>query len=273
MSKSLDHIIVAVEALEPAAERWAALLGLEPVWRGSHPQQGTANVLFNFGDFYLELMAAVGSGGHAERVTNFIAKRGEGVFGASYSCASIEAAAKKLGAEVVAGEGLSSDNRRREWKLAMPSLSNTEGLLLFAIEHLSPPLPMPHFSKDSVQNLDHLVIMTSRVEEVKSLLADKVELRLALDHTRPDYGARQLFFRFDNHKTIEVAQPLKGGAVETAFWGLAWRVADIAKTHARLSASGAFNISEVRTGRKKGTKVFTVRDAPSAIPTLVIAKE
>ena len=31
-----------------------------------------------------------------------------------------------------------------------------------------------------------------------------------------------------------------------------------------------FNVSEVRTGRKPGTKVFTVRDAPGGVPTLML---
>jgi acetylornithine deacetylase/succinyl-diaminopimelate desuccinylase-like protein len=41
---------------------------------------------------------------------------------------------------------------------------------------------------------------------------------------------------------------------------------------ARLAAAG-FDVSEVRQGRKPGTKVFTVRDAPGGVPTLMLSAE
>ena len=279
MLKALDHIIVAVDDLDSSALRWALMFGVQPVWEGVHPEHGTRNVLFNFGDFYLELMEAVGEGGHAERVRQFISKKGEGIFGVCCACDDIEAEAQAwrdgaLGEVMVNnGEGVSTNKEKREWKLAIPSLDKTDGLFIFAIEHLSAPLRLSApTSEGGIKSLDHVVIMTSNVEDVKSLLADKMKIRLALDHVRDDYGARQLFFRFDNYKTIEVAAPLKGDGVKSQFWGLAWQVDDIDATHARLTKSGAFNLSEVRVGRKKGTKVFTIRDAPSAIPTLIIAK-
>ncbi len=53
---------------------------------------------------------------------------------------------------------------------------------------------------------------------------------------------------------------------------IAWRMADGAATHARLAAAG-FNVSELRAGRKPGTHVFTVRDAPAGVPTLMIQQE
>jgi catechol 2,3-dioxygenase-like lactoylglutathione lyase family enzyme len=82
-----------------------------------------------------------------------------------------------------------------------------------------------------------------------------------------------LFFRVGG-VTIEVVAPLQGGAPETRdrIGGLAWRVADVAAEHARMAAAG-LNVSDVRTGRKPGTRVFTVRDAPAAIPTLVIGAD
>jgi len=37
-----------------------------------------------------------------------------------------------------------------------------------------------------------------------------------------------------------------------------------------LRCGCAFDVSEVRTGRKPGTKVFTVRAAPGGVPTLML---
>ena len=49
--------------------------------------------------------------------------------------------------------------------------------------------------------------------------------------------------------------------------GICWRVADIDATQARLTAAG-IDVSEVRTGRKPGTRVMTVRSGTCGVPTL-----
>ena len=51
--------------------------------------------------------------------------------------------------------------------------------------------------------------------------------------------------------------------------GLCWRVSDIDATHARLVQAGA-DVSEVRTGRKPGTRVMTVRRGTCGVPTLLV---
>ena len=52
-------------------------------------------------------------------------------------------------------------------------------------------------------------------------------------------------------------------------WGLSWRVTDIDATRARLMAAG-IDVSEVRTGRKPGTRVMTVRSGTCGVPTLLV---
>ena len=44
---------------------------------------------------------------------------------------------------------------------------------------------------------------------------------------------------------------------------------DIDVTHGRLVASGV-DVSEVRTGRKQGTRVMTVRNSTCGVPTLLV---
>jgi hypothetical protein len=51
--------------------------------------------------------------------------------------------------------------------------------------------------------------------------------------------------------------------------GLAWRVTDPDAARARIAAAG-FDVSEVRKGRKPGTRVFTVRSGPPGLPALFI---
>ena len=48
--------------------------------------------------------------------------------------------------------------------------------------------------------------------------------------------------------------------------------ADADAARARLADTG-FDVSEVRTGRKAGTRVFTVRGEPCGVPTLFIGPD
>jgi hypothetical protein len=52
---------------------------------------------------------------------------------------------------------------------------------------------------------------------------------------------------------------------------LSWRVADIDATRARLLSAGV-DVSDVRTGRKPGTRVVTVRSGTCGIPTLLVER-
>jgi hypothetical protein len=54
-------------------------------------------------------------------------------------------------------------------------------------------------------------------------------------------------------------------------WGLSWRVADIDAVRARLVACG-IDVSEVRAGRKPGTRVMSVRSGTCGIHTLFLER-
>ena len=104
-----------------------------------------------------------------------------------------------------------------------------------------------------------------------ALYRDGLGLRLALDRTFDERGVRLLFFRIGG-TTVEVAaaatRPPDPSAADR-FGGLAWKVEDADAARRRLVAAG-FDVSEVRMGNKPGTRVCTVRDAPAAVPTLIL---
>jgi 23S rRNA G2445 N2-methylase RlmL len=52
---------------------------------------------------------------------------------------------------------------------------------------------------------------------------------------------------------------------------LSWRVADIEAARARLIAAG-ISASEIRNGRKPGTRVFSLRDGSCGVPTLLLER-
>lgn len=122
----------------------------------------------------------------------------------------------------------------------------------------------------AVAALDHAVVRTPNPERAIALYAGRLGLDLRLDRSEPAWGMRLLFFRCGD-LIIEVAHDLKAGVGDgpDSFWGLSWRVGDLAAAHARLVGAG-LDVSPIRAGRRPGTRVFTVRGGTLGVPTLMI---
>jgi catechol 2,3-dioxygenase-like lactoylglutathione lyase family enzyme len=136
--------------------------------------------------------------------------------------------------------------------------------------HLLLTEPEPEAPPTSPIRLDHLVIRSGDPERSLALFAGRLGLELRLDRSNPAWGTRLLFFRCGD-TVLEVSHALAEGvttAPDTA-WGLTWRVPDVAAEHARLDAAG-IAVSPLRTGRKPGTRIFTLREAAFGVPTAVI---
>ena len=94
---------------------------------------------------------------------------------------------------------------------------------------------------------------------------------MALDRSHEDWG-HLMFFRCGDLIVELVRRP--GALAESSpdqLLGLSWRVADIDATRARLAAAG-LDVSEVRAGRKPGTRVMTVRDGTCGVRTLMLER-
>jgi catechol 2,3-dioxygenase-like lactoylglutathione lyase family enzyme len=118
--------------------------------------------------------------------------------------------------------------------------------------------------------IDHVVVHTTDPDAGIALWRDGLGIRLALDRTFPDFGMRLVFLR-SGGITIELACPIAPPATREPdrLYGLSFKVADVVATRARLLHAG-LDVSEIRPGRKAGTRVATVRTAPLGIPTLLV---
>jgi catechol 2,3-dioxygenase-like lactoylglutathione lyase family enzyme len=277
----LDHVIVAVRDLGAAERTYARLLGRSASWRGEHPGLGTENALFRAGEAYLELLApAAGAGDWLRRRLD---ERGEGLVGLALATADADACAKALAERglhpAAPARGIGRDVESgafREWRNVMLPPAETRGVVIFGIEHRSaeellPEVPPAGPPEAAVHGIDHVVIRSADPEATRALLGDRLGLRLALDRSFPQWGARLLFFRV-GHITVEVAAQLDGAPDPTAedrAWGISWRVGDADAARARLAEAG-FDVSEVRTGRRPGTRVLSVRGDPCGVATLIL---
>lgn len=280
---ALDHVIVLVHDVDAATPTYARLLGRTPSWRGEHPGQGSANALFRLDNTYLELLAPSGPGALGALLRARLAAAGEGPLGFALTTPDADVCAAALRARGLAASdpvpGVGRDEPSgawRRWRHVLLPGDAARGVLVFAIEHLSPPELLPPAQplgapEAAVAGLDHVVVRSDAPEAAIAFYRDALGLRLALDRSFESFGARLLFFRVGG-VTIEVAAPAKpppAPGPEDSCWGFSWRVPDVAAARARLLDTG-FDVSEVRTGRKPGTRVCTVRAPTHGVATLLL---
>ncbi|TFH27996.1 MAG: hypothetical protein E4H00_09045, partial [Myxococcales bacterium] len=267
MITGVDHVVVVVADLERATDSYERLLGLEASWRGEHPELGTANSLFRLANTYVELLSPIGPGGLGDTLRDRLASHGEGPLCLAFGTDDAGAAASALRLRGVAvpqpSEGLGRDGRsgaERRWRNFLLPSEVTRGIYLMVIEHLSPRERLPEAKPSAATNsvvgaVDHVVVMTRSAEAVISLYGDKLGLRLALDRTFPERGMRLIFFRVGG-LTVECAAagdgesslgPFPAAADGDRFWGISYKVADIAAARERVAQAG-FDVSEVRAG-------------------------
>jgi catechol 2,3-dioxygenase-like lactoylglutathione lyase family enzyme len=284
MFEALDHVILAVRDLSDATRRYATLLGRRTSWHGEHPGQGTANALFRVHNAYLELITPEGDGPLGRMLAAHLDEHGDGPIGLAFATRDVDAAHAELTARglepapVTAGLGRDADSGLiRRWRTAMLPASRTRGVLVIAIEHGSPDL-LPEAApvgpvEAVVSGIDHVVVQTPDADAAIALYRDGLGLRLALDRSFPEWGMRLAFVRVGG-VTIEIAQPLQASPSEPSrqsdrLWGLSWRVPNADAARARLLEAG-IDVSEVRPGRKQGTRVISVKDGTCGVPTLFL---
>ncbi|MGC5245879.1 VOC family protein [Gordonia sp. DT219] len=120
-----------------------------------------------------------------------------------------------------------------------------------------------------ISGVDHLVFQSPDRDRAVALFGATLGLDFRLDRRVVD-GLRQLFFRRGD-LVIEVVVPDHApDDAPIALWGIAWRSNDIDTTHRRLREGGV-QVSDIRTGRKPGTRVATVDDDALATRTIIIA--
>ena len=276
MISSLDHIILAVDDLQDAEKNYKNILGIKPSWRGLHKELGTANVIFNFKNTYLELLSAEGEGVGADLVNESIKKNGEGLAGIVLNTKDISKASKKLKdlgflvGDVLTGEGKNKDtNDIRNWKYLFLPQELTRNLFLFLIEHTKGILPQDEkFPSGSINKLDHVVINTNDADGFINIYQDIFNIRLALDRIIEHWKSRMLFFRL-NKTTIEVIEKKDHKDPNDSLWGLAWEVESIKDAHERLVSKGV-EVTEIKKGLKENTLVATIKSHTHNVPTLLI---
>jgi catechol 2,3-dioxygenase-like lactoylglutathione lyase family enzyme len=278
MISGLDHLVIAVRDLGAAAGAYETLLGRAPSWRAPASEGGAEVAAFALANVAVELIAPAGDGPMAERLRAVLDTEGEGLASLAFAVDDIGRAHRRLarvGLEpepITAAESVDrASGARRRWRRTRASSRATHGVRIFLVQRdTPPPSAPPAAAPGAVTGLDHVVIRTPDPERAAALYGARLGLDLRLDRSNPQWGARLMFFRCGD-LIVELAHELAAGVSSgpDRLRGLSWRVADAEAARSRLAAAG-LDVSEVRPGRKPGTRVFTVRDGTCGVPTLVL---
>jgi catechol 2,3-dioxygenase-like lactoylglutathione lyase family enzyme len=272
----LDHVVVLVGDIKSATAAYERLLARAPAWQNSG--DGADRVLFTLENMTLELMAPSGFSVAADRIRNAIELRGEGLASLCFRVGDIAKAHRRLDrvalkpdpvAEVESRDAVSGAMLR--WKRTRAATELTRGVRMFFLELAGERPPSAVTAAAPILGLDHVVVSTEDPERAAALYGARLGLDLALDRSHQDWG-HLMFFRCGDLIVELVKRPVAGAdQSHDKLWGLSWRVADIEATRARLATAG-IDVSEVRAGRKPGTRVMSVRDGTCGIHTLLLER-
>jgi catechol 2,3-dioxygenase-like lactoylglutathione lyase family enzyme len=272
----LDHVVILVGDIAAGEAAYKTLFARTPAWRNSG--DGADRVLFTLDNMTLELMAPSGEAGNAERIRAVMAEQGEGLASICFRTNDIAKMHRRLDRLTLRPEPIAEAENRDttsgatlSWKRTRAATDTTRGVRLFFLE-LAKERPLSvRSSPASVTAMDHVVVATADPERAAALYGARLGLDMALDRSHPDWG-QLMFFRCGDLIVEVVHRPGKDtDAARDRLWGLSWRVADVDATRARLASEG-LDVSDVRTGRKPGTRVLTVRSGTCGIPTLLVER-
>ena len=274
MITGLDHVVVLIEDINAGARAYERLLGRAPSWRSA--SEGAETVLFTLDNMTLELMAPAGSAPTAERIRNVIKIWGEGLASICFRVGDIAKEHRRLDRVALKPDPVAEVESRDlasgallHWKRTRVATELTRGVRMFFLELAEERPRSVATSAAPILALDHVVVSTEDPERAAALYGARLGLDMALDRSHQEWG-QLMFFRCGD-LIVEVVHRSVAGADQThdKLWGLSWRVADIDATRARLVAGG-IDVSEVRAGRKPGTRVLSVRNGTCGIHTLLL---
>jgi catechol 2,3-dioxygenase-like lactoylglutathione lyase family enzyme len=275
MITGLDHVVVVLNDIEAGAATYELLLGRAPSWRSRG--EGSQTVLFTLDNMSLELMAPSGESATARRIRDVIKLSGEGLASICFATSDIARMHRRLErvalkpdpiAEVESHDLVSG--KALHWKRTRAT-ELTRGVRMFFLELAEARPRSPATTDSPILGLDHVVVSTEDPERGAALYGARLGLDMALDRSHQDWG-RLMFFRCGDLIVEMICRPVAGGDQDNdKLWGLSWRVADIEATRARLVAAGV-GATEVRAGRKPGTRVMSLRDGTCGIHTLLLQR-
>jgi catechol 2,3-dioxygenase-like lactoylglutathione lyase family enzyme len=272
----LDHVVLLVNDIEAGARAYELLLGRAASWRSE--SGGAATVLFTLDNMTIELMAPVGEAPAAQRIREALKISGEGLASICFRVGDIAKMHRRLDRLALQPEPVAEvegrdiqSGKTLHWKRTRAATEMTRGVRVFFLELTGERPRSAALAIAPIVGLDHVVVSTADSERAAALYGARLGLDMTLDRSHHEWG-HLMFFRCGDLIVEVVCGPVAVADPKSdKLWGLSWRVVDIEASHARLAAAG-LNVSEVRPGRKPGTRVMSVRDGTCGVHTLLLER-
>jgi catechol 2,3-dioxygenase-like lactoylglutathione lyase family enzyme len=257
------------------------LFARAPAWRAEN--DGVETVLFTLDNTTLELVAPKADTKSADtesagRIRAVLDAQGEGLASICFRTNDIASMHRRLDRLALkptpVGEAESHDiasGATSHWKRTRTETEATRGVRLFFLQREAERRISPVSSTAPITAMDHVVVATGDPDGAAALYGARLGLDMALDRSHPEWG-RLMFFRCGD-LVVEVAhRPDRAlAATRDRLRGLCWRVENADATRARLLSDG-IDVSDIRAGRKPGTRVMTVRSGTCGVPTLLVER-
>jgi catechol 2,3-dioxygenase-like lactoylglutathione lyase family enzyme len=226
----------------------------------------------------LELMAPADSGATADRIRTVLKIWGQGLASICFRVDDVARMHRRLDRLALKPDAVAEVESRdaasgatMNWKRTRAATDMTRGVRMFFLE-LARDRPASLVTAAApITALDHVVVSTEDPERAAALYGARLGLDMALDRSHQEWG-QLMFFRCGDLIVEIVHRPVAGADnSHDKLWGLSWRVDDADATRARLVAAG-IEVSEVRAGRKPGTRVVSVRSGTCGVHTLLVER-
>ncbi len=257
--ESLESVVVAVPDLGSARDTYARLLGAA----GGIVQKGpdVQRVRFRLAAGALDLVTPAGDSSWLQL---WLEARGEGPLGVVLGCSDFDAVEAQLARyDVPLLDDVEPLGAALEPKA-------TGGLPIW-LDDLANPADVPS-DLGVVMGIEHAVVRTRDPDRSKRLFEEAFGMEVVQDRVFEERQFRLVEGRL-GPASFELTSSTKdgGGAAHDHLWGITWRVGSADGAQARLEAEG-LDVSEVRQGFRRGTRVFTVRDGACGVPTLMVER-
>jgi catechol 2,3-dioxygenase-like lactoylglutathione lyase family enzyme len=276
MITGLDHVVALVRDIGAAKAAYQTLLARAPAWQNSG--EDADRVLFTLQNVTLELMAPSGFSVTADRMRALLDDQDGVLASLCFRVVDIGKMHRRLDRVALKPEPVAdveshdaASGAALHWKRTRAATELTRGVRMFFLE-LGEERPISAVTDvGPIEGLDHVVVATEDSERAAALYGARLGLDMALDRSHHNWG-QLMFFRCGDLIVEVVRRSVAGGdPTHDRLWGLSWRVADIEATRVRLMTAGV-DVSEVRKGRKPGTRVMTVRSGTCGIQTILLER-
>ncbi|WP_353408697.1 VOC family protein [Pseudoteredinibacter isoporae] len=287
MFNAIDRVMLAVQNLDRGRDAYRAVLGREPSEEGSDTTLGVAYCRFRLLHSCIELISPLagheGNNPLFRRAQWQLRNHGEGLMAIAFASQQLDECQTALNERGVMVEEFKGDIKGDSYLSRSRMIQLTEehclGLGLFAVEtcdRLQRPFAVAIDSNQSmgvIDDVDHIVLNTRDSDALKACLSEQLGLSLRLDQCREEWGVRQLFYRVGAN-ILEVMEFLSEEQKAKAdyFWGIALAVPRLDPCLERLK-EGQVDVSKARKGRKRHSRVATLKSHDCGAATLLISQE